>query len=248
MFCYICGEKEGFQRMGALLGAEPLMHAACRRSLESGEPTPALPPSRGTVFGRSEVLREMFSAEAMIAYPTFRDPFLALQEGLREASGVVNAVEPLVAACGGVVRIANGCKVIGGRVVDVRMPRRWLVRMSVAPAASSSATSALVRFRSAASDRSNRWDLPVAVATAWEHGGDVTGLIELYVRDGPLGPADPLGHGRLRHEVGLRDLPRGQAADRAQRERDGRGRGRLGRRPPHHRGRARAGCRAHAGL
>mgnify|MGYP006159928717 CR=1 FL=1 len=35
----------------------------------------------------------MFSAEAMIAYPTFRDPFLALQEGLREASGVVNAVD-----------------------------------------------------------------------------------------------------------------------------------------------------------
>lgn len=40
--------------------------------------------------------------------------------------------DPLrVAACGGVVRIANGCKVIGGRVVDVRMPRRWLVRIQV---------------------------------------------------------------------------------------------------------------------
>jgi cellulose synthase/poly-beta-1,6-N-acetylglucosamine synthase-like glycosyltransferase len=40
--------------------------------------------------------------------------------------------DPLrVAACGGVVRIANGCKVIGGRVVDVRMPRRWLVRTQV---------------------------------------------------------------------------------------------------------------------
>jgi cellulose synthase/poly-beta-1,6-N-acetylglucosamine synthase-like glycosyltransferase len=40
--------------------------------------------------------------------------------------------DPLrVAACGGVVRIANGCKVVGGRVVDVRMPRRWLVRMQV---------------------------------------------------------------------------------------------------------------------
>jgi cellulose synthase/poly-beta-1,6-N-acetylglucosamine synthase-like glycosyltransferase len=40
--------------------------------------------------------------------------------------------DPLrVAACGGVVRIANGCKVIGGRVVDVRMPRKWLVRVQV---------------------------------------------------------------------------------------------------------------------
>lgn len=40
--------------------------------------------------------------------------------------------DPLrVAACGGVVRIANGCKVVGGRVVDVRMPRQWLVRIQV---------------------------------------------------------------------------------------------------------------------
>ncbi len=40
--------------------------------------------------------------------------------------------DPLrVAACGGVVRIANGCKVIGGRVVDVRMPRQWLVRVQI---------------------------------------------------------------------------------------------------------------------
>jgi len=40
--------------------------------------------------------------------------------------------DPLrVAACGGAVRIANGCKVVGGRVVDVRMPRQWLVRVQV---------------------------------------------------------------------------------------------------------------------
>jgi cellulose synthase/poly-beta-1,6-N-acetylglucosamine synthase-like glycosyltransferase len=40
--------------------------------------------------------------------------------------------DPLrVAACGGVVRIANGCKVVSGRVVDVRMPRQWLVRIQV---------------------------------------------------------------------------------------------------------------------
>jgi cellulose synthase/poly-beta-1,6-N-acetylglucosamine synthase-like glycosyltransferase len=40
--------------------------------------------------------------------------------------------DPLrMAACGGVIRIANGCTVLGGRVVDVRMPRRWLVRVQV---------------------------------------------------------------------------------------------------------------------
>ena len=40
--------------------------------------------------------------------------------------------DPLrVAACGGVVRIANGCTVVGGRVVDVRMPRTWLLRIQV---------------------------------------------------------------------------------------------------------------------
>ncbi|MDP9792299.1 cellulose synthase/poly-beta-1,6-N-acetylglucosamine synthase-like glycosyltransferase [Catenuloplanes nepalensis] len=42
------------------------------------------------------------------------------------------ADDPLeTAAVGGVVRIANGCAVVGGRVVDVRMPRQWLVRMQI---------------------------------------------------------------------------------------------------------------------
>jgi cellulose synthase/poly-beta-1,6-N-acetylglucosamine synthase-like glycosyltransferase len=42
------------------------------------------------------------------------------------------ADDPLrIAATGGVVRIANGCTVSGGRVVDVRMPRQWLVRIQI---------------------------------------------------------------------------------------------------------------------
>src|SRR5262249_11350123 len=37
------------------------------------------------------------------------------------------ADDPLrVAAAGGVVRIANGCTVLAGRIVDTRMPRGWL--------------------------------------------------------------------------------------------------------------------------
>ncbi|MEV1289851.1 glycosyltransferase [Micromonospora sp. NPDC049679] len=42
------------------------------------------------------------------------------------------ADDPLrVVASGGVVRVANGCTILGGRVVEVRMPRRWLERIQV---------------------------------------------------------------------------------------------------------------------
>jgi cellulose synthase/poly-beta-1,6-N-acetylglucosamine synthase-like glycosyltransferase len=36
-----------------------------------------------------------------------------------------------VVASGGVVRVANGCTVVAGRIVDVRMPRGWLPRIQV---------------------------------------------------------------------------------------------------------------------
>jgi cellulose synthase/poly-beta-1,6-N-acetylglucosamine synthase-like glycosyltransferase len=42
------------------------------------------------------------------------------------------ADDPLrVVAAGGVVRIANGCTVVAGRIVDTRMPRQWLPRIQV---------------------------------------------------------------------------------------------------------------------
>jgi cellulose synthase/poly-beta-1,6-N-acetylglucosamine synthase-like glycosyltransferase len=38
--------------------------------------------------------------------------------------------DPLrVIACGGVIRVANGCDVVAGRIVDVKMPRTWLPRI-----------------------------------------------------------------------------------------------------------------------
>jgi cellulose synthase/poly-beta-1,6-N-acetylglucosamine synthase-like glycosyltransferase len=42
------------------------------------------------------------------------------------------ADDPLrVVATGGVIRAVNGCRVRGGRVVDVRMPRDWVARIQV---------------------------------------------------------------------------------------------------------------------
>jgi cellulose synthase/poly-beta-1,6-N-acetylglucosamine synthase-like glycosyltransferase len=42
------------------------------------------------------------------------------------------ADDPLrVVAAGGVVRVANGCVAVAGRIVDVRMPRAWLPRIQV---------------------------------------------------------------------------------------------------------------------
>ena len=42
------------------------------------------------------------------------------------------ADDPLrTAATGGVIRVANGCSVVAGRIVDVRMPPTWLPRVQV---------------------------------------------------------------------------------------------------------------------
>jgi len=63
-----------------------------------------------------------------------------------------------------------------------------------------------------------------------QHRRQVAGLLEPHASDRAFGPADPLRHRRLRHEVGLGDLPGGQATDGAQREghRGRRGQRRMG--------------------
>ena len=52
------------------------------------------------------------------------------------------------------------------------------------------------------------------------HGSHLARTIDTGPADRALGPADPLRHGALGHEVGLRDLAGGEAADRPEREGD----------------------------
>jgi cellulose synthase/poly-beta-1,6-N-acetylglucosamine synthase-like glycosyltransferase len=58
-------------------------------------------------------------------------------DSVLDAEALLTVVKPFtddplrVVATGGVVRVANGCEIVGGRVVDVRMPRRWLPRIQV---------------------------------------------------------------------------------------------------------------------
>ena len=61
-----------------------------------------------------------------------------------------------------------------------------------------------------------------------QHGAQVAGAIQPDVAHGALGPADPLGHRRFGHEVRLRDLAGGEAADGPQRQGDSRAAVRLG--------------------
>jgi cellulose synthase/poly-beta-1,6-N-acetylglucosamine synthase-like glycosyltransferase len=58
-------------------------------------------------------------------------------DSILDADGLLTVVKPFtddplrVVATGGVVRVANGCTVVGGRVVDVKMPKRWIPRIQV---------------------------------------------------------------------------------------------------------------------
>jgi cellulose synthase/poly-beta-1,6-N-acetylglucosamine synthase-like glycosyltransferase len=58
-------------------------------------------------------------------------------DSLLEAHALLSVAKPFaddplrVVAAGGVVRVANGCAVLAGRIVEVRMPRGWLARVQV---------------------------------------------------------------------------------------------------------------------
>jgi cellulose synthase/poly-beta-1,6-N-acetylglucosamine synthase-like glycosyltransferase len=68
-----------------------------------------------------------------------RQPLVCMVDGdsLLDPDALLSVAKPFaddpvrVVATGGVVRVANGCEVVAGRVVDVRMPRRWLPRIQV---------------------------------------------------------------------------------------------------------------------
>jgi cellulose synthase/poly-beta-1,6-N-acetylglucosamine synthase-like glycosyltransferase len=70
---------------------------------------------------------------------TARQPLICMvdADSLLDPDALLSVAKPFaddpvrVVATGGVVRVANGCKVVGGRVVDVRMPRGWLPRLQV---------------------------------------------------------------------------------------------------------------------
>src|SRR5512139_1193368 len=58
-------------------------------------------------------------------------------DSIIDPSSLLSVVKPFLedpvrmAATGGVVRVANGCRVIAGQIVDVRMPPTWLARIQV---------------------------------------------------------------------------------------------------------------------
>jgi cellulose synthase/poly-beta-1,6-N-acetylglucosamine synthase-like glycosyltransferase len=58
-------------------------------------------------------------------------------DSLLDPDALLNVARPFaddpghVVAAGGVVRVANGSKVDRGRVIDVKMPRRWIARIQV---------------------------------------------------------------------------------------------------------------------
>jgi cellulose synthase/poly-beta-1,6-N-acetylglucosamine synthase-like glycosyltransferase len=68
-----------------------------------------------------------------------RHPLLCMvdADALLDGDALLHVAKPFVddpwrvVASGGVVRAANGCRVERGRVVEVRMPRGWLVRIQI---------------------------------------------------------------------------------------------------------------------
>ncbi|MGI5169938.1 glycosyltransferase family 2 protein [Spirillospora sp. CA-253888] len=68
-----------------------------------------------------------------------RNPLVCMvdADSLLDPNALLSVARPFsddpwrVVATGGAVRIANGCRVVAGRVVEARMPARWLPRLQV---------------------------------------------------------------------------------------------------------------------
>lgn len=81
--------------------------------------------------GRSEAINVGINAARM--------PLVAMvdADSILDPDALLVVAKPFVddpvrtIATGGVIRAANGCRVVAGRIVDVRMPRQWLARIQV---------------------------------------------------------------------------------------------------------------------
>jgi cellulose synthase/poly-beta-1,6-N-acetylglucosamine synthase-like glycosyltransferase len=68
-----------------------------------------------------------------------RQPLVCMvdADSILDPQALLTVAKPFVddplrtAAAGGVVRVANGCKVVAGRIVEVKMPPKWLTRIQV---------------------------------------------------------------------------------------------------------------------
>lgn len=109
----------------ATLPAGPLAHVPCRAVYRSAA-VPALRVIDKENGGKADALNAGINlAEGELFCAADADSLL-------EADSLLRAVQPFVEggeetiAVGGTVRVANGCPVRGGRVVEVRLPTRFL--------------------------------------------------------------------------------------------------------------------------
>ncbi len=106
-------------------GTGPLPHAPCRRVYRSAS-NPALRVIDKENGGKADALNAGINLAEGELYCA------ADADSLLEADSLLRAVQPFVeggeqtVAVGGTVRVANGCRVRGGRVVEVRLPNRFL--------------------------------------------------------------------------------------------------------------------------
>ncbi|HEX5740246.1 MAG TPA: glycosyltransferase [Pilimelia sp.] len=92
--------------------------------------------------GRLVVVRKVNGGKAdalNVGVNVARHPLLCMvdADSILDPNALLAVAKPFtddprrVAATGGVIRIVNGCRVVAGRVAQVRMPRTWLPRIQV---------------------------------------------------------------------------------------------------------------------